>query len=513
MSIVVTKSSSVAVTNPPELGTLTGSIINLSFDKCFAPVPVHLLLVFDQPINDPVQTVKKAVSMALVHYHPMAGRLVAGADDRELIHIACTGEGVSFVDASASCTRDQVSTSPLLVRDLTLHYPADYCRPAKPLLLMQVTEFACGGFTVGVTWNHVVADGAGMAQFLQAVGELARGMPAPSVVPIRAVVDRSLPCLPPEVVTAIVGCNKPQRRAAHVRRSSAGKNHLAESLIVFLLVSFLFGSSHCTRGERADTTRGWKEHVRAHQEGVRSPGELGHCVPHARALCTVIAGGTGFIFGLTAMRSQMTILDATVPWSLISRIKRECSGECTTFDAVAALFWQCHTRAVVISDPDTPAPLFFPSSMRWLLGAAKHGYYGNCVMRQPVQAKSGTVASGDVKGLVKLIRLAKRKKIPGMLTITNGGGGGGGSGTETPPPRYNTLVVTSLRNLGLDLDVVDLGRGSPARVMPPAWKTERTASCARRARGRTASTWCPSVSSRSMPMPSLGSWRPSVYAS
>ncbi|KAI4968995.1 hypothetical protein ZWY2020_046325 [Hordeum vulgare] len=173
---------------------------------------------------------------------------------------------------------------------------------------------------------------------------------------------------------------------------------------------------------------------------------------------------------------EMTILDATVPWSLISRIKRECSGECTTFDAVAVLFWQCHTRAVVISDPDTPAPLFFPSIMRWLLGAAKHGYYGNCVMRQLVQAKSGTVASGDVKDFVKLIRLAKRKKIPGMLTITNGGGGGGGSGTETPPPRYNTLVVTSLRNLGLDLDVVDLGRGSPARVMPPACKTKRTAS-------------------------------------
>lgn len=36
-----------------------------------------------------------------------------------------------------------------------------------PLLLVQVTEFSCGGF--------VVADGTGMAQFLQAVGELARG--------------------------------------------------------------------------------------------------------------------------------------------------------------------------------------------------------------------------------------------------------------------------------------------------------------------------------------------------
>ncbi|KAI4963715.1 hypothetical protein ZWY2020_010606 [Hordeum vulgare] len=383
MSIVVTKSSPVAVTSPPELATLTGGIINLSsFDKCFAPVPLHLLLVFDQPINDPVQTVKKAVSMALVHYHPMAGRLVSGADDRELIHIACTGVGVSFVGASASCTLDQVSTSPLLVRDLTLRYPADYCRPGDPLLLMQVTEFACGGFTVSVTWNHVVADGAGMAQFLQAVGELARGMPAPSVVPVRSVVDGSLPPLPSEVVAA-----------------------------------------------------------------MRSQMSVG--------------------------MEEMAILDATVPWSLISRVKRECRGECTTFDAVAALFWQCRTRAVSISHPDTPAPLFFPSSMRGLIGgAAKHGYYGNCVMRQPVEAKSGTVASGDVKDLVKLIRLAKRKNIPGMLTITKGGGGG----TETPPPRckYNTLVVTSLRNLGLD--AVDLGRGSPARVMPPLCKAERTAS-------------------------------------
>jgi hypothetical protein len=265
MSIAVTKSSPVVVVAPSELRTATGGVINLSsFDKCFAPIPVQLLLVFDQPIDDPVETIKKALSQALVHYHPMAGRLVAGADG-EPIHISCTGEGVPFVGAFASCALDQVATWPLLVGDLAVRYPAEYCRPSDALLLMQVTEFAYGGFVVGVTWNHVAADGAGMAQFLQAVGELARGMPAPSVAPVRFEVDGSLPRLPPLMVAA-----------------------------------------------------------------VRS--------------------------GMRAGTEEMASLDVTVPWGLISRIKAECGGECTVFDAVVALVWQCRTRAV-ISDPDAPALL------------------------------------------------------------------------------------------------------------------------------------------------------------
>lgn len=45
--------------------------------------------------------------------------------------------------------------------------------------------FTCGGFVIGVTWNHGTADAFGVAQFLQAVGEIARGLPSPSVVPVR----------------------------------------------------------------------------------------------------------------------------------------------------------------------------------------------------------------------------------------------------------------------------------------------------------------------------------------
>ncbi|KAF8737090.1 hypothetical protein HU200_014205 [Digitaria exilis] len=49
-----------------------------------------------------------------------------------------------------------------------------------------VTTFTCGGFVVGLRTNHAVADGTGVAQFLNAVGDLARGLPEPRVKPVWA---------------------------------------------------------------------------------------------------------------------------------------------------------------------------------------------------------------------------------------------------------------------------------------------------------------------------------------
>ncbi|VAH41087.1 unnamed protein product [Triticum turgidum subsp. durum] len=99
-----------------------------------------LLLIFDEPIDDPAETIKKALSRALVPYHPMAGRLVAGADDDAYLSIACTGEGVPFVAASASCALEEAMTalSPGLLRELTVRYPGELCRLSDALVLMQV---------------------------------------------------------------------------------------------------------------------------------------------------------------------------------------------------------------------------------------------------------------------------------------------------------------------------------------------------------------------------------------
>jgi hypothetical protein len=54
------------------------------------------------------------------------------------------------------------------------------------VIYLQVTTFTCGGFVVGLRTNHAVADGTGAAQFLNAIGDLARGLPEPRVKPVWA---------------------------------------------------------------------------------------------------------------------------------------------------------------------------------------------------------------------------------------------------------------------------------------------------------------------------------------
>ncbi|KAI4969060.1 hypothetical protein ZWY2020_046390 [Hordeum vulgare] len=218
MSFAVSKCPPVMVrpsTEPAPGKTSATQVVQLSsWDSSYVGFQVAALLIFDGPVHQPVEAVKKGLSRALVHYQPVAGRLAAeNGEDGGLLHVACTGEGVPFVAASAGYALEDhglldapFSTS--LLDDLAVSYPAgaEGCRRTDPLLLMQVTEFACGGFTVGVTWNHTLADGDGMAQFLQAVGELARAeaddVLGPSVAPVRDGRAVSLPLLSPPVVAA-----------------------------------------------------------------------------------------------------------------------------------------------------------------------------------------------------------------------------------------------------------------------------------------------------------------------
>ncbi|XP_020081186.1 spermidine sinapoyl-CoA acyltransferase-like [Ananas comosus] len=70
--------------------------------------------------------------------------------------------------------------------------------PARPLAL-QVTQFACGGFALGMCVHHAMCDGAGATKFLCAVARLARGLGGPPVDPVW---DRSTllgPRKPPRV--------------------------------------------------------------------------------------------------------------------------------------------------------------------------------------------------------------------------------------------------------------------------------------------------------------------------
>ncbi|KAI4971778.1 acyl transferase 10-like [Hordeum vulgare subsp. vulgare] len=143
----------------------------------------------DKKRKPPAAVVRGALADALVHYYPFAGRIVDG-DDKSRPSVLCSAEGVYFVEAIANCTLADVNflERPLLLsKEQLVPYPTAELwavEPQNSLAMIQVTTFTCGGFVIGLRTNHAVADGTGAAQFLNAVGDLARGLPEPRVKPV-----------------------------------------------------------------------------------------------------------------------------------------------------------------------------------------------------------------------------------------------------------------------------------------------------------------------------------------
>jgi len=277
--VVVTKSSPVVVVPSESEQTTTppaGHTIPLSsFDLIMPPLPMRLVLAFDRPIHEPVETIKRALSRALDHYQPVAGRLNGQGG------ITCTGEGVAFVAASAGCALGEAMAT-LQQMDLTARFPGAFCRDADPLVLVQVTEFSCGGFVVGVTWNHLLADGAGIGQFLCAVGELARGVSPPSVAPVRHW-DDALRGLPSTSVTAqrstVLDNNGPRYLVRH------------DVAVPLSLVSRIKGESGCTAFEAVAAVI-WRCRTRAVASASDTPAPLSFS-RNVRALVGASAGYYG----------------------------------------------------------------------------------------------------------------------------------------------------------------------------------------------------------------------------
>uniref|UniRef100_A0A0E0JHC3 Acyl transferase 4 n=1 Tax=Oryza punctata TaxID=4537 RepID=A0A0E0JHC3_ORYPU len=139
--------------------------------------------------SSPASVIKEALGKALVDYYPFAGRFVDGDGGPGSARVECTGEGAWFVEAVAGCSLDDVNRldHPLMIpEDDLLPDAAPGVQPLDLPLMMQVTEFSCGGFVVGLISVHTLADGLGAGQFINAVGDYARGLDRPRVSPIWA---------------------------------------------------------------------------------------------------------------------------------------------------------------------------------------------------------------------------------------------------------------------------------------------------------------------------------------
>lgn len=157
--------------------------------------------------RSPARVVREALAKALVDYYPFAGRLVDGAGGPATARVECTGEGAWFVEAvAAGCSLEDVACLdqyPFAIpeQDL-LPDEAPGVQPLDLPLMMQVTEFNCGGFVVGLISSHTITDGLGAGQFMTAIGDYARSLPKPRVTPIWS---RELIPKPPKLLSGPLG--------------------------------------------------------------------------------------------------------------------------------------------------------------------------------------------------------------------------------------------------------------------------------------------------------------------
>ncbi|KAF3436608.1 hypothetical protein FNV43_RR23700 [Rhamnella rubrinervis] len=330
--------------------------------------------------------IRGALSRALVPYYPLAGRLIESN-----LQIECSGQGVWFVEAFANTTLDALNyfddhhVFAIPYDDLLPH---DQFPDGDPLVQMQVTGFACGGFVIGLKFCHSICDGLGAAQFLNAVGELARGAEHPRITPV------------------------------------------------------------------------WhRDFINTSSSGVPLP----HHVPPPPPPMQI------------NYRLEQSIIDISM--DNINKLKQEFKEStgghisCSTFDIVAASFWSCRTKAILISKLENDRPqetstfVFFANCRQLLEPPLPEGFYGNCFFPVVIKAGSEWLAGASNGDVVKLIQQAKTKlpsEVAKYLNKKNG------SQQEedpfTPPVGYNTLFLSEWGRLGFNQ--VDFGWGPPVHIIP-----------------------------------------------
>ncbi|KAJ3691934.1 hypothetical protein LUZ60_012284 [Juncus effusus] len=138
--------------------------------------------------SNPAKVIREALAKALVFFYPLAGRIVEPVQGEPAIE--CSAQGVYFAEAKADCSLEDVKylNRPLLLsKEDLVPYPKSEdwgVEPHNTIMMMQVTTFTCGGFVLGLRFNHASADGMGAAQFIKAVGDMARGLPEPLALPV-----------------------------------------------------------------------------------------------------------------------------------------------------------------------------------------------------------------------------------------------------------------------------------------------------------------------------------------
>ncbi|MED6116092.1 hypothetical protein PIB30_096876 [Stylosanthes scabra] len=122
-----------------------------------------------------IDTMRHSLAKILVHYYPLAGRLRMIEGGR--MEVECNNKGVLLLEAESTNTLQDYGDFEPNDALRPLQPAVDYSEPMEnlPLVMVQLTRFACGGVCVGFGISNVVVDGISGTLFVDAWAKLARG--------------------------------------------------------------------------------------------------------------------------------------------------------------------------------------------------------------------------------------------------------------------------------------------------------------------------------------------------
>ncbi|XP_034694274.1 stemmadenine O-acetyltransferase-like [Vitis riparia] len=130
----------------------------LSFlDQVLSPIFIPIILFYPMDGDVKVDTIerfiwlKKTLSMTLVQFYPLAGRV------KDNLFIDCTDQGVPYFEAQVKCQLSEFICNPDPMQ-LSKFVPYALDDIVDIVLAIQVNIFKCGGIAIGVCISHKVAD-------------------------------------------------------------------------------------------------------------------------------------------------------------------------------------------------------------------------------------------------------------------------------------------------------------------------------------------------------------------
>ncbi|KAI5066033.1 hypothetical protein GOP47_0019295 [Adiantum capillus-veneris] len=399
-----------------------------------------------------VQSLRNSLSMLLVHFYPVAGRLVphtsddnVDSGDPPLIVLDCNDTGVEFIEA---CCLDvdfgQLQGKGFRVQDFfaRLTRTESRLRPEDPIMSVQVTSFLGGGMAIGCSSDHTLFDGFSFACMMKSWAELCNGVPALSAPPhhlrhqLDSVSPRQLPRLRTRGRPAIAPHDDLEVRMVPVTANTVEKLK-AEATDGGPFTSFECLAAHVWKartradtltqqGEDARAALRFRVNVRARLVPKLAETSFGPGVIHA-LVGPVTAGELNKeSLGATASRIHEAVLLYTNPTKIKQELERYDAGEMVyVWDNHAELQ---HPSVVVTEIVDLRTIGFYDADFGWgelkaIRPATMRGSGVFSLAPPPPPPRPPLIGGGSVEPHCKLeliVRLTSKEMggfLPSLLSV------------------------------------------------------------------------------------------------